>query len=468
MQSISPAWLTALGCLLLAMAVTTWKSGPARALGVGVVLSFLFPCWLKAQIFGLPFDLRTTAAAVGLVVFAVHPRGRLFEKVVWLDLCLVALVIIHTASEVVHGASYPLAILGAYGEWALPYAAGRYAIRSPADINSLAKWMSAVGVLLAAVCVCESLTGINFLESYFGARPVDPLLGDAPQRQGFMRSIGNAHHPVFMGVTFLMFLPWTAQLVAASREWLGRSLGVCACFLILAGQLATLTRGAVLATLTIPVVAIGFLSRRAAVLSTVAVLFVGVCFALNWEAVDEYVHDIGGENVQNAEMIEVGGKLVPYTSVRARLYVLEIWAPVLKHTGLLGAGSAATKAFPPNVPGVRERLQTIKLLPFVDNAYILHGLRFGWLGLGALALTLIVGLAQTMMLRQVQGVQTFVVFMASLILVFAALMMIVWLCYDFAFLFLWNLGIVSGLMVEQLRGWSMDDDPYFRDHRSRR
>jgi hypothetical protein len=131
-------WLLTI-VLASAIAWQWWRVGPREALGVGVLGSYLLPTWIRLDIPGLPIDLHTTAAFLGLLAYCGHRQATFRVRLVAGDWALLSLVTVHLVSDNWNEGLSIFHLVRAYGEWILPYLAGRQAVQCLADLVLLRK-----------------------------------------------------------------------------------------------------------------------------------------------------------------------------------------------------------------------------------------------------------------------------------------------------------------------------------------
>jgi hypothetical protein len=85
------------------------------------------------------------------------------------------------------------------------------------------------------------------------------------------------------------------------------------------------------------------------------------------------------------------------------------------------------------------------MLRSVDNAYLLIGLRFGWLGMLALASLLLVSIWTCSRLFGNPAFRDLSGWLMAMLSAVAPVLLIEWLSYDFGFALLWSCGAVGGL-----------------------
>jgi len=435
--SISMVWLFLL-----------FRKGPVAALGAGMVLSFLFPTWVKADIFGLPFGISTTMACITLVGYTVHRDGKIISPLTLLDLAVGLMFLTHVLADS-FATGFTLALpFEAYGEWVLPYVAGRFAVRNSDDVSFIAPWVIGVLALFSVTSVYECLFSVNAFETIFGERPVD-LARRSSQRLGLKRSFGPTTHSIYFGMLMAVLTPWLVSFLQLSRSYMIRSLTTLAGAVSLAGAAGTVSRTPVftiVASATV-LMMIRFRAIRWPIMIMTLAAIAG--FLLFPEKVTDTVSHWSGGN-DHLRVIEVDGKETQISSSRSRLVLITAYSKALIKGGLTGYGSQAMSTFPPKIPYMQGKTEASEILS-VDNAYILITLRFGWLGGGCLALLFTIAIFSGAMLYNKQPDDLFPAAVASLLLVTATFsLLLVWMSYDFGFEILWTCGILAGRMSSRM------------------
>jgi hypothetical protein len=271
-------------------------------------------------------------------------------------------------------------------------------------------------------------------------------------RFGWRRAYAVARHPNYFGGMLLLLLPWFAELWASARTTATRLLAVAGSCLLGAGTLSTLSRGAFLVFLSIPLFSVAFWSRK--ILIAMGILFaIGVAAAVwRFNDVNRFVHQLGNEKTTSSRTVIVNGETVAYTSTSTHLRVFQLYGPIIGRVGPLGAGTEATAKFPPNVPGLPKSAKTVRMIPMVDNGFILLGLRFGWMGLTVFVVVVLTAIWQFLSLKRVEGVRFFATSMAGVSAAYCVFLFTVWMSYDFGFVYLWTIGLSSGLQCSVLTG----------------
>ncbi len=151
---------TLLSYLMTVILIAVWlvlyvRRGASQALGAVVVLSLLVPVWIKTPIMG-GGNCRTVVAIVGLIGFTVYRRGRILTPLTILDVFITIMSLVHLAADVYADDWHVMIPFRAYGEWVLPYVAGRFAIQNRIDLKTLVPWVVSVLVVLSFCGMVES------------------------------------------------------------------------------------------------------------------------------------------------------------------------------------------------------------------------------------------------------------------------------------------------------------------------
>jgi len=444
-------WLLGVVVSLIVGAVFAFWKSAELGLGVAVVVSLLFPDWLEYEFLGMPFSIRTTVAAISIITYAVRYPWRIKSPLIPLDFAVAALVIVHTASDYYHGLG-ELSALRAYGEWALPYVCGRYALRRN-EYPVILGWFvcgaiilmsAAVIVEMSASLIVELPTPINVWDLIFG-RPIQTIPRGV-KRFGLVRAFGNSIHPIFFAMQLIVLLPWPIYLwrtVSSTPQ----KVVLCGTILIaFLGCIATVSRSPVLAFLAMPVVALAFSFTWARIV-TVAGIAVLAFFVMQNPVDFAKETAIAAGDVVNE--IEIDGQMVPISSGMSRIWLYRVYWPSLRNGGMLGHGSYATRKFPLEVPRMPRDPRTLDAFKWVDNAYLLIGLRFGWLGITALLVFLMTTVWTGLSLRTDRYWSVMAITSTSMFLITSFFLLTVWLSNDFGFEMIWMAGVLAGIRTEQ-------------------
>ena len=415
------------------------------ALGILVVLSLLTPVWIKVTFIDQEIGCRTVVAILGVTGYTIYRRGRLLTPLTLLDVFIAIVWAVHVAADV-HADGWHIGIpFRAYGEWVLPYVAGRLAIQNRNDLKAIVPWVVAVLVILSLCSLVESLSSINVFEAIVGNRPVDGASRNAA-RFGVKRAFGNAMHPIFWGNHLFLLAPWCFALIGKAACKRQKRIGWLAILVALFGVCSTVSRGPVMAFVmmlgTMTVMRFKGLRWPAGIISIAVAIAFGAFPAESFEFLQNVV-----SVSKYRTLVEINGEAVEYSNTNNRFLIFEAYGDALRHAGLTGYGTKLTTGFPPNIPYLQASRHSVERLKFVDNAYVLLTLRFGFLGLGAFVFLMLSGIYTAGSLMKLNPDEPFYLAVCGCLTGFAVVMMTVWMCYDFGFIYLWMLGILAGCAV---------------------
>ncbi|HEX4131143.1 MAG TPA: hypothetical protein VHZ24_13975 [Pirellulales bacterium] len=443
---MSALWLVCCVALGAIVVRSAWKRGPRYALGCAMAWSVLVPVWVEWRIGALPIDVRIVTCIIGLSAYCLHPSVRLRSRLVGADWALIALGVVHLVSDAKNSGFRFSDVLRIYGEWAVPYLTGRLAVQSFPDARALVPVMSGVCVALAVWAATESIAGVNPANAVFGARPRD-LTPMIDTRLGLKRAEGPTRNAIYLGMLFVMLLPWTVYgatlaLSGAARVWL-----LAAPIVALVGLFCTVSRSAFLACIVSLYLTALLRWRRArwSLLAAAALVVAGVMWQR--EAVIDALHRWAGDD--QGKLVTIDGKKVAYSGTVHRLMLPSLYRNAMAKAGWLGFGTDLTSTFPLKI-GVGDKSSApSSILKFVDNAFILLQLRFGYLGVACFCLFLAstawyMGRAAT---RFAGPDGLFCGLLCGVIVGVAVALLTVWLPQDFGFWLICTAGIATGLEV---------------------
>ncbi|SFH84944.1 O-antigen ligase family protein [Planctomicrobium piriforme] len=453
-------FLVALAVCGAGFVLGTARGGLGHGVGTAVILSWLMPVWIKIDIAGLPYDVKIIVALAVLIVFTLRDPRQLLVAPAWSDLAIIGLFTAHVLSDCTATGQIDWRhFFRAYGEWGLPYAAGRYAIRRAEDLREVAPIGLVVTLIICGGMLFESFTSINPWEVVFGERPVD----GSPRhlmRFGFQRAFGPTMQTIFCGMLAVLLTPWLWSMAAPRQErfdakrlaWLVPGL---------LASISTFSRGVQLSWVVATTASLSLRNlwvRRIAIAGAAAVLLIGL-FASNqiikvvdrWgdqdqqQRLDEWK---ARQNKQPSDQPPPDQRTFGRSSALNRLALVPAYAKSVQAGGLTGFGTAAVTDFPPRVPHLPE--QALKRggqsAGFIDNFYLLLTLRFGPLGLAMFLILATLSLVQlAIVVRETQFELAEGAFGAVVGTLVGLLT--VWMPYDFGFVLLWWFGTSATLFT---------------------
>lgn len=447
-------------CLLLILAGLIYFGGPRFAIGAMGLIVMLTPKWVMFEVADLPIDLRMSLAVVCLCVVLCQPRlffstGLLPFGFYFADVALISIAVVQCLSDWIAGGSSWGVLLRSYGEWCVPYFVGRFAIASMDDAAKLVRVGVIVSTLLAGAAISESVTRTNPFEAVAGDRP-EEMAYRGMHRFGIKRAFGPTMHPIFLGVVFLLLLPWQVGYACTTTASGSGAWKWSLPLVSMIGIACTTSRGpmfcAIFAMAAVTFLLFKKMRKYMLAMGGCAVILVAVFWQQSFQS---FIKASSEERQQMYHTVEIDGKQLPYSSTMSRVYAFRLFRPALLNTGLFGYGTEKVTGFPiREVPIAPENLEALETLKTVENNYLLIALRLGWLGLIAFtAFTLSLIAANVLQLKLLRqgfdymliaiwaGVMTSMIFCIST----------VWMPHDFGFLYLYSGGIVASLYAYSQR-----------------
>ncbi len=442
-------WWGLLAFILAISIVVMFRSGPNAMLGTGVLVSLLFPCWIIQPIAGISVGLRMATAISLLLIYLIHPRKKILWSLIGADWAVLALYLVHAASDSWHDGLTFTHFARACGEWSVPYIAGRLAIQSVRDWN----WLTGVAVVIATLfslwATTEATTRVNIANPVFGARPADRT-SPMEIRLGLKRAEGPTRDAIWFGMLQTLLLPWT---IFAVDRVLRRDGSIWWCvtpICSLCGILFTVTRGPALAALcTVYLTAVFCLPKFRNVLIVFGIVSAGAGLVAKdyfLGSLEELEAKKWGNSQPSMSKVEFGGEQHRYTSMSQRWLVFSAYRPAMRQTGFLGFGTARTSTFPPNVPFGPDAAQTVSKFWSIDCEYLLILLRFGWCGVSAFVA---IGLVSIVRIARQAGSlpprdRVLPLAIAATLAASMLALIVEWMPHDYGFLFLWLCGVANG------------------------
>jgi hypothetical protein len=445
MLTATAGWTVA---MILLGGVWLWlyvRQGPTQALGAVVLLSLVIPVWARIVVFGIPFTVQSSITALAAIAFAVHPRAKILTPLTVLDCCVALLWAVQVASDLLtEGWKLQTPVL-AYGEWALPYVAGRYCIRSRRDLELIAPWACGVLAVLAVTAILESTMAVNLFEELFGIRPDNDLSHRMAQRFGFKRAFGPTLHGIFLGMILVTLFPWVLSLWQQSADWNGRLRAAGLSLVVVLGILATVSRTPLVCLLlTLGIVAAWKSLMARWILLGVLFIVLGTFLWSPEQFTDAVARNTGGGD--RLRIIEVDGEAAEFSGSRLRLLVFQVYGRSMRNAGLLGFGTKRATAIPPEIPYLEGKADLKTRMNVIDNGYVLMTLRSGWLGVLSFSLLFVTAILTAFSLHLDRPDQILPLAAGSALLTIAVPgFLLVRNNYDYVFPALWLIGVISGL-----------------------
>ena len=448
MSNTAPwVWAATVGMLCLLWCVVAWFRGPQRAMGCQVILAALVPTWAQWEFSDLLWlDCRIAATVFGLVAYCFHPKATFPLRLGWLDASMISLLAIHLASDF-EKPNWSWGIpLRVYGEWCVAYLAGRLALQRTEDFRYLTPWAVSVAVIMALGAIFEGISGDHPWELLYGERKFDGIDRGATRWLGLTRAWGCCAHPIYFGFVQVMFLPWLLRAwhrtrgQATKATWLVNALPL----LGLVGVFCTGSRTALAAYLLVILMGLlAYVPPARIVCLVLAVVLVPLGIIKRDQVIDTVTRL--GETVNVHRTIEVDGREQQMTFTATRWLLVNVYWKAIEKASWLGFGTDAVSTFPVNVPVGAVDPAVLKEVPYIDNQFVLMALRFGWLGVAAFTVALLLAATawfqRSATLHSSHSAVSF--YVGGMILAVAAGLLTVWMPHDIGFPLLWWMGAGS-------------------------
>ncbi len=374
-------------CLIACNFLVVSKSaGVHVALGSSIIASFCFPSYWKVTVANIPISVQSGACIACLMIYLIL-GGSLRFRMSLGDLAIGALAITAAVSDGwLHGGG-AVAVATAYGEWILPYAAGRYAFGSISGFSH-ARFQIAAAILCMLTTHAIDLA-FNRNIAFELTSWIDPSWIAPPRakRFGIVRSAGLTEHPIFYAGALMALLPIAVTTSAVDRQT--RTTKRYLISMISLGLLAaSLSRGAVVAMIGALLFLLSTSTRRMAASVTVAILISVAAGWLFWPTVRSAWMSTG-DHSERERLIIIDGKATRHSSSLARVRAFEVYGKAAARAGLFGYGTGVFATSPPNLPFLPKEAMASETIWTIENSYLLILLRFGYIGLTCFALMIV-------------------------------------------------------------------------------
>ncbi|MCC9642358.1 O-antigen ligase family protein [Rhodopirellula sp. JC740] len=427
--------------------------------------SLLAGTWFDITVLNTRINVTMATAIALLVAYCTHSWREIFRHLGLLDYLIGAITIWHIIVDTYHG-EQPLAVAAqAYGQWMLPYAAGRYAFLHRNSLLKLGPVFAIAGAIISLLCVAEACSGTNIWETAFAPR--DELVTFKGQlRYGIAyRACGPTRHAIFLSNVLLTLIPFAILLTQREIDWYpklrrwNRLLGFAITAILIAGIASSLSRGPLLTLCLAGCLSLAWLYRPAAWTLLGASLIAAILVAANWNGFLRLLESDADEHKRAAVLVvDDQEEAVVYTGTRNRLVNLQVYVPIFLDGGPLGYGTVNSTGFPPaNLPGLPTDPKVRKRLGIVDNAFLNNGLRFGWIGLLLFSGLFIAATTTAFQLSSRASTyffpldQRYFIAVATLTIAFLFEIATVFWSYDYAFWVLLGFGLIAGLSSQLKR-----------------
>lgn len=406
-----------------------------------LLVALLVPTWFETRIGAFLLDPRV---GVGIAVCACFflkpvletPRFRIFPS----DILLIVLLCSMGLSDLFAQQFSPLLWVGYVFRWGIPYFLGRILLSRIDNLRECLSILIPVGVTLSLLAFIEGVTQFNFWEltasrSY---RELEPI------RWGLKRANMNQTHAIYFGVTLVGLLPWMLEGARWSRQGWGPRWWSFAPWLMIPGIIATGSRSAQILGLVVVTANIFWQFPRIRVALLTAFITAGLTFLAFRSEILTLLSQYAGEVDAVRAPVTIRGKSYPYSGTLHRDLLSTVYEEAIEKRGWWGYGGERIDM--PRDADIDERFISI------DDHYLMFSLQFGLVGIILFAIFTLAGLGNMVVLLIRGGgiysglICTLFGYTCGMLLVFRG----VWFAHDYAWFWLFSLGIGAGILSKRL------------------
>jgi hypothetical protein len=322
---------------------------------------------------GLTFDRLIGLACVYILITAA---GRVrTNRLRFLDYVVIVLIFADIMSEIINQGFLPFSLLQKPLPY-VPYLVGRFYLRDSSDLKPAVGGMAFMLTVLGILAIVESVTRLKFI----GYLAFGRLTG-GEIRYGMMRARVGASHPISLGTTILLVMPWALEAGRMARlrlePWWWRFAPVGG----IAGLIGALSRGPILTSLIYPFMKYFFANPGMRKMMIAGVLAGAGVASVSMDQVVEFLHAIEGSEVEVARTrwVVIEGVPYRYTGTTHRSLLYKVYREPMKQAGAFGFDRSWFRTMSPDL---YMRFWSI------DNTYIHTRMKRGLVGLLAFDLLL--------------------------------------------------------------------------------
>jgi hypothetical protein len=350
------------------------RDGGGIMMMIGILL---IPCWMEVKLPVMGVDPRSLFAMAFLAGSLLQPFGER-RPLGWRfpDLLILMLVAAMTVSQVVARSVSPLAPFTPLRELVLPYLVGRIYFRSPREIERILPILCKCLTLAAALAAVEAITKKNPLELVWGRPWLTAAVADQEfdmVRWGLKRAYSVQTHPIYLGLTFAMMLPWAIEAAVQSFQRRGPMWWRLMPVITLVGVVATGSRAAQICSIFVMALTFCQAVPRVRPLAVMLVCLGGLCYtAFRAEFVDA-LQNYAQEGKEGEEYVKIKGVQREYSGTKHRDLLFEVYEESIDGAGWFGYGAELSNSA--RDPEMDEKFASI------DNHFLLFFLQYGYVGI---------------------------------------------------------------------------------------
>lgn len=332
----------------------------------------LVPAWFEKTVSGVGIEPRTACCLAIVLVALLRPMqpGTTYRWL-FLDTCLVLVLLSELISELANYELRPMMIPDLMRLIALPYFVGRVLLRSPFDVDDLAKTLCLPVILLSIYAFVEAISHQNPVFELFDSYTWG-MKDAVMDRWGLKRAMAFVGHPIYLSLLLSMMLPF---LIEVFHQWRATSTpwwGWIPVFLCIVGVVCTVSRSGQIAVLIICAADLFFRFPRFRPALLVIFVLGGATVYFAREEIVSALEQVAGADGESVTII-IKGEAVEYNGTRHRDLLHLVYREEVEQAGFLGWGYHFLNKIPPD-HHIPNQFKSI------DDHYLILQLRYGTLG----------------------------------------------------------------------------------------
>ncbi len=366
------AWLCSAGAFILAIyAIRTYgliEGG--RNVWIGVIL--LLPSWFNPPFGVTRIDPRSTCALAFIICFLLQPYRRQERQFFFSDLAICLLMASLMVSQFLNAEFAPMPLIEQVRAFGFPYIVGRLFLRSVRDIETA----------LPSICIAISILSLlTIFEGVFAINPIDKLLGktwiidewtETQMRWGLKRANGPQSHPIYLGLTIGLMMPWLIEAARSSWRGEGKYWWRFVPFLAVVAVVCTGSRASQITVFLVFAFDFFHIHERWRGLLIILALSAGGIFFVNREEIISFLSEYAGEKSSTDSFVIINGQVYDYTGTKHRDLLTIVYEEQYEQSGYFGYGMDKQRM--PKDPNMDTRFESI------DNHFLLFHLQYGLMG----------------------------------------------------------------------------------------
>jgi hypothetical protein len=359
--------------------VGTWVLMADRGFRDGMRLAWFLatlavPAWFTVTFRSITLDAITGVTSATALALLFRPFEGARTRWVLSDVLVGGIVLAGIVSDALNRILIPGTIFELIRSWVLPYLVGRLFLTSWDQVRRTLPVLVVLAAALSVYAIVESLSQTNVLAVVTGKK-WELLESSEGYRWGLKRAQAITNHPIYFGLLMALTLPWLLTAARQATRGDGPRWWVAIPALATVGAFVTVSRSAQVAI--VMVFAADQFFRRPSYRAPMLFLAVagGLAFLVFRSEILDLLGTYAGEHAIGQDKVRIYGIEYDYSGTRHRDLLLLAYEEAIDRAGWFGYGSSVQDM--PRDPNMDVRFLSI------DDHYLLHYLRYGYLGTAA-------------------------------------------------------------------------------------